>query len=175
MIDDELEQELKTSKMSGKALRRLVAQVRPHRQWVAGFLVAVAVVSILDAFYSYIRKGIVDQVIMAGDRAALTPLLTAYSATALVQALSVFVFIYLVGALGERVQYDLRQQMFSHLQELSFAYYDRTPVGWIMARVTSDSERIAQLLTWGLLDTTWGIFNIATSLVFMIYINWRLT
>jgi ATP-binding cassette subfamily B protein len=175
MMDDELEEELKTAKMSGRTLQRIVAQVRPHWRWVVGFLVAVAIVSILDAFYSYIRKGIVDQVIMASNHAALTPLLAAYSATALVQAVSVFAFIYLVGALGERVQYDLRQQMFSHLQELSFAYYDRTPVGWIMARVTSDSERIAQLLTWGLLDTTWGIFNISTSLAFMLYINWRLT
>ncbi len=175
MIDDELEEELKTPRMSGKTLRRMVGQMRPHRRWVIGFVVSVAVVSILDAFYSYIRKGVVDQVIVASDRAALAPLLAAYTATALIQAVSVFAFIYLVGTLGERVQYDLRQQMFSHLQDLSFAYFDRTPVGWIMARVTSDSERIAQLVTWGLLDVTWGILNIITSLAFMLYINWRLT
>ena len=175
MIDDELAEELQTSRMSAKTLQRILAQLRPHRRQVVGFVAAVAVVSILDAFYSYIRKGIVDQVILTGDRAALSPLLAAYSATALVQAVSVFAFIYLVGTLGERVQYDLRQQMFRHLQEMSFAYFDRTPVGWIMARVTSDSERIAQLLTWGLLDATWGILNISTSLAFMLYINWRLT
>ena len=175
MIDDELEEELKTRRMSRKTLQRMVGQMRPHRRSVVGFVVAVAIVSILDAFYSYIRKGVVDQVIMAGDRTALAPLLAAYTATALIQAVSVLAFIYLVGTLGERVQYDLRQQMFSHLQDLSFAYFDRTPVGWIMARVTSDSERIAQLVTWGLLDVTWGILNIITSLAFMLYINWRLT
>ena len=175
MIDDELEEELQTRRMSRKTLLRIVSLARPHRRWVIGFVVAVGIVSILDAFYSYIRKGVVDQVIVAGDRAALAPLLIAYTATALIQAVSVFAFIYLVGTLGERVQYDLRQHMFSHLQELSFAYFDHTPVGWIMARVTSDSERIAQLVTWGLLDVTWGILNIATSLTFMLYINWRLT
>ena len=47
--------------------------------------------------------------------------------------------------------------MFDHLQKLSFSYFDRTPVGWIMSRVTSDTERIAELVTWGLLDVTWGI------------------
>jgi len=175
MIDDELEEELQSRRMTKKTLLRIIAQTRPHSRWVVGFVLAVAVVSILDAFYSYIRKGIVDQVIVAGDRTALAPLLTAYSATALIQAVGVFVFIYLVGTLGERVQRDLREQMFGHLQELSFAYFDHTPVGWIMARVTSDSERIAQLVTWGLLDTTWGILNIVTSLAFMLYINWRLT
>jgi ATP-binding cassette subfamily B protein len=92
----------------------------------------------------------------------------------LVQAVMVFGFIYLAGILGERVQYDLRRKLFNHLQDLSFSYFGRTPVGWIMARVTSDSERIAQLVTWGMLDVTWGILNIATAFVFMMAINWRL-
>jgi ATP-binding cassette subfamily B protein len=65
--------------------------------------------------------------------------------------------------------------MFEHLQNLSLAYYDRTPVGWMIARVTSDSETISLLLTWGLLDITWAAFNILTALGFMLYINWRLT
>ena len=83
-------------------------------------------------------------------------------------------FIYLAGVLGERVQYDLRKKMFNHLQELSFSYFGRTPVGWIMSRVTSDSERVAQLVTWGMLDVTWAFFNIAGAMAFMLYINWRL-
>jgi ATP-binding cassette subfamily B protein len=72
------------------------------------------------------------------------------------------------------VQYDLRKKMFNHLQDLSFSYFDRTPVGWIMSRVTSDSERIAQLVTWGLLDITWAVLNITTAVIFMLIINWKL-
>ncbi len=83
-------------------------------------------------------------------------------------------FIYLAGVLGERVQYDLRKRMFNHLQELSFSYFSRTPVGWIMSRVTSDSERIAQLVTWGMVDVTWAVFNIVTAMIFMLWINWQL-
>jgi ATP-binding cassette subfamily B protein len=64
--------------------------------------------------------------------------------------------------------------MFIHLQELSLSYYNVTPVGWIMSRVTSDSERVAELVTWGLLDITWGIMNIATAAFFMLMINWQL-
>jgi ATP-binding cassette, subfamily B, bacterial len=63
------------------------------------------------------------------------------------------------------VRYDLRKKLFNHLQDLSFSYFDRTPVGWIMARVTSDTERIAELVTWGMLDVTWGIMNILTGLL----------
>ncbi len=64
--------------------------------------------------------------------------------------------------------------MFNHLQDLSFSYFDRTPVGWIMSRVTSDSDRIADLVTWGLLDVTWAVMNIVTAMFFMLLINWRL-
>ena len=72
------------------------------------------------------------------------------------------------------MQYDLRKKLFNHLQELSFSYFSKTPVGWIMSRVTSDSERIAQLVTWGMLDVTWAFFSIGASMYFMFRLNWRL-
>jgi ATP-binding cassette subfamily B protein len=91
-----------------------------------------------------------------------------------IQALNVFGFIYFAGVLGERVQYDLRKMMFSQLQKLSLSYYNKTPVGWLMSRVTSDSERVASLVTWGFLDIVWGTLNIITATYFMITINWKL-
>jgi ATP-binding cassette subfamily B protein len=168
------EEEEHKTQVNIKTLLRILAQAKPHWKWLLGFLVTIAIVSVLDSVYTYLRKQIVDQVIVAGNQAAFTQAVVAYAATILVQAAGVFGFIYLTGVLGQRVQYDLRQGMFNHLQELSFAYFNRTPVGWIMARVTSDSERVAELITWGLLDVTWGVLNIATSAFFMLVINWRL-
>jgi ATP-binding cassette subfamily B protein len=77
--------------------------------------------------------------------------------------------------LGQRVRYDLRKRVFDHLQNLSFSYFDRTPVGWIMSRVTSDTERMAELVTWGMLDVTWATMNIIMGLLFMSTINLPLT
>jgi ATP-binding cassette subfamily B protein len=174
VADIEFEEEEFTTQFSGNTLRRILAQVTPHWPWVAGFVATVAVVSVLDAFFTYLSKQIIDVAIVPGDRAALYRFIEIYGALILVQAVMVFGFIYLAGILGERVQYDLRRKMFDHLQELSFSYFSRTPVGWIMSRVTSDSERIAQLVTWGMLDVTWGILNIATAFTFMMLINGRL-
>jgi ATP-binding cassette subfamily B protein len=174
VADIEFEEEEFTTQFSGNTLRRMTAQVTPHWPWVAGFLATVAVVSVLDAFFTYLSKQIIDVAIVPGDRAALYRFIEIYGALILVQAVMVFGFIYLAGILGERVQYDLRRKMFDHLQDLSFSYFSRTPVGWILSRVTSDSERIAQLVTWGMLDVTWGILNIATAFTFMMLINWRL-
>ena len=174
MSNSDYEEEDFSAQFNGRTVLRILAQTRPHWKWVVGFLVTVALVSFQDAYFTYLGKRIVDEGIGAGDLAALSRIVLTYASMLLVQAVGVFTFIYLAGVLGERVQYDLRRKMFDHLQDLSFSYYDRTPVGWLMARVTSDSERISQLVTWGLLDSTWGLLNIATAMTFMAIINWRL-
>lgn len=171
--DDDLDADLSSS-LRGRTLLRILAQTRAHWRWVVGFLLTVALVSFQDAYFTYLGKRIVDEGIGAGNLDALAHIVGIYAGLLLVQSAAVFAFIYLAGVLGERVQYDLRRQMFNHLQELSFSYYDRTPVGWLMARVTSDTERIAQLVTWGLLDTTWGLLSIVSAMAFMLVINWRL-
>jgi len=167
------EEEFQTS-FSGKSFIRVLTLAKPHWKWVAAFILSVATVAALDSIFTYISKLIVDRGILAGDRAALLQYLTSYGALIIMQAAGVFGFVYTAGILGERVRYDLRKMMFNHLQELSLAYYSRTPVGWIMSRVTSDSERVADLVTWNMLDASWAVMSIVSSMIFMFIINWQL-
>lgn len=174
MSDFEFEEEEFTTQFNGQTIKRIAKQIQPHWRWVLGFVLLVILVSVLDAVFTYFSKLVIDQGIVAGDRDRLVELMEWYAGLILVQAAAVFGFIYLTGILGERVQYELRRQMFEHLQQLSFTYFGKTPVGWIMSRVTSDSERVSQLVTWGLLDVTWGTINLTTTLIFMFIINWKL-
>jgi ATP-binding cassette subfamily B protein len=170
----EFEEEEFTAEFNGRTLLRILAQAKPYWRWLAGFLLSIAMVSVLDSYFTFLSKRIVDEGIVAGDKATLTHIITIYGSLIVVQAIGVFGFIFLTGILGERIRYDLRKKLFNHLQELSFSYFDRTPVGWIMSRVTSDTDRIAELVTWGMLDVTWGFMNIVTAIYFMMVINWRL-
>jgi ATP-binding cassette subfamily B protein len=172
--DNYFEEEELQSRFNGKTFRRILSLTRPHWKWVAGFLVTIMAVSSLDSFFTYLSKRMIDDGIVAKNPDALVGILIQYAILTLVQSGLVFCFIYLAGVLGERIRYDLRRMMFNHLQDLSLAYFSRTPVGWIMARVTSDSERVADLATWGLVDSTWAVMNILTSMIFMFVINWRL-
>ena len=172
---DQFEEEEFTTRFNGQVVARILKQARPYWMWVVGFVLLIALCSVLDSFFTYQGKRIIDEGIMVGDRARLTRLVSVYGALVVLQAVAVFGFIYLAGVLGERIHYDIRRKLFNHLQELSFSYFDRTPVGWIMSRVTSDSGRIAELVTWGLVDTTWSVLNITTALTFMALINWRLS
>lgn len=167
------EEEFQTQ-FNGRTVMRILAQARPHWPMLAAFLVAITLVSVLESYQTFLTKRLVDEGILAGNREALRDILIQYGVLIVVIAILVLGFIYLAGGLGERIRYDLRRRMFQQLQRLSFSYFDRTPVGWIMSRVTSDSERIADLVTWGLLDVTWGVMSIVAATIFMFIIDWRL-
>lgn len=170
----EFEEEEFTTQFNGQTVWRILQQLKPYRLWVIGFLAAVGVVSFLESYFTYLSKRIIDEGIMARNVDALWQIFTIYGGLILVQAAMVFSFIYVTGLLGERVRYDLRKAMFNHLQQLSLSYYNRTPIGWIMARVTSDTDRLAELVTWGLLDVTWAFMNVSAAVYFMMRINWQL-
>ncbi|MEX2162488.1 MAG: ABC transporter ATP-binding protein [Anaerolineales bacterium] len=170
----EFQEEEFSTAFNGRTILRILAQLKPHWRWVAGFLIMISLVSWLDSYFTFLNKEIIDRGVAARDVDVIVSLVVQYGALALLQAGGVFAFIYLTGVLGERVRYDLRKKMFGHLQDLSLSYYNRTPVGWIISRVTSDSDRVAELVTWGMLDTTWGIMNIITATFFMVLINWQL-
>lgn len=170
----EFEEEEFSTQFNGGTLMRILGQTRPHMRLVVGFLLFITAVAVIDSTTTYLSKQIIDVGIIPGDRDALVEIVGLYILLFVLQAGGVFGFIYSAAMLGETVQYDLRKRMFNKLQDLSFSYYDQTPLGWIMSRVTSDSQRIAELVSWGLLDTVWGITRIITAFIFMLIINVRL-
>jgi hypothetical protein len=137
----ELEEEEYTSQLTGAVFRRILGLIRPHWKWALGFVITIALTSATDAYFTYLNKQFVDQGINMRDTAALVRLATIYGSIILFQAVTVFLFVYLAGVLGERIQYDLRKMMFNHLQELSLSYYAQNAVGRLIARVTSDTGR----------------------------------
>ncbi len=198
--DAKFEEEEFSSQFNGDTVARLVGLLKPHWRWVVGFLICIGAVAIMESYFTFLNKRIIDEGILGGlegelmalyrqvvgfqvpqnltirgNPDALRGILVQYAGLQFASALCVFGFIYLTDILGHRVQYDLRKRMFSHLQTLSFSYFDRTPVGWIMSRLTSDAGRISDLITWGMLDIAWAVLNVGTAIVFMLTINWQLT
>lgn len=170
----ELEEEEHTSQITAPVLKRILGLLKPYTWWVVGFILTIALTSVLDSLFTYINKVLIDEGLTRGNLSIVYQMAAYYGGLQILQAGLVFGFIYLAGVLGERIQYDLRKMMFNHLQELSLSYYSQNAVGRLMARVTSDSGRVADLMTWGLVDTTWAIFNIVTATIFMLIINWQL-
>lgn len=158
----------------GKTLLRILTQALPRWPYLLGFVCAALVVSSLDGYFTFLNKQLVDDGILAGDRQALIRIAIIYGIVIIVHTTAVYAHNFLTEYFGQIVRYDLRRKLFQHIHTLSYSYFDKTSVGWIMSRVTSDSEQMANWVSWGLLDLTWCLTQIITVLYFMILINWQL-
>ncbi len=175
MSDQEhFEEEEFNTQFNGQTIVRIFKQGLLHWPMMLGYLLCIGLLAVLESYFTYLSKLIIDDGILAGDTETLWRIIAQYMALTLAQAALVYGFITSAARLGERVQYDLRKKMFARLQELPLSYYNHTPVGWLMSRLTSDVGRVGELVSWGFLDTVWGILNIVASLAFMLYINWRM-
>lgn len=174
MAEMHFEEEEFDAKFNAHTVLRVIKLAGKHWKLLVGFIALIGMTSLTESTFNYLIKLVIDRGIVAGDTAYFAKLMAFYALLSMVFGGFVFGFIYCAGYLGELIAYDLRKQLFSHLQQLSFSYFDKTPVGWLMSRVTSDTVRIADFATWMLLDLTWATTNIISALIFMFIINWRL-
>ena len=171
---ERFEEEEFDTQFNGATVLRILRQGLIHWRLILGYLFAIVVTSFMDGYLTFLTKRIIDDGILAGNAEQLWRLILQYGVGLLLVALGVMAFIYSASRMGERVQYDLRKMMFAKLQDLSLSYYDRTPVGWLMSRLTSDASRVGDLVSWGIMDLAWGTVNIIVSLSFMAVINFQM-
>lgn len=97
-----------------------------------------------------------------------------YIAILAVQVATIYAFLYLGAKIETGVCFTIRKKAFHKLQELPFSYYDRTPVGYLMSRMTGDIQRLSETIGWSLLDLCWGAVMLVMCSVTMLSINWKL-
>ncbi len=156
-----------------KLWKRIVARARPYRWSLAGLALAGMVVAVIDVLLPRITAAVIDDAVTAGG-GRIWIYGSVYVALAAIMASMVWVFIVLAGIAATGVAHDLRHAGFTRLQELSFSFYDKRSVGWLMARMTSDCARISGILPWTLLDVVWGVFLLSGVTAMMFWMNWRL-
>ncbi len=168
------EEEEFESAFNRQTVLRLLKLNLLHPPLLALYICAILGIAVVDSYFTFLSKRLIDEAILPGDLAMLNQLMIHYGFTAVGLSVTVLGFIYGAGILGELIRYDLCRNMFTKLQSLSLAYFDRTPVGWLMARLTSDSRRVGEMVSWGFLDMLWGSANILIALGFMATISWQL-
>jgi ATP-binding cassette subfamily B protein len=160
------------NRIDTKLWRRILAHARPYRRSLVGLAVAGMIVAACDVALPRVTGAIIDNAVSHGGHIWAYGLL--YLAIGVFMSSMVRQFIRLAGVAATGVAYDLRRSAFAKLQELSFSYYDHRPVGWMMARLTSDCDRISSVLPWTLLDVVWGGLLLFGITVMMFWMNWRL-
>ncbi|HKB50675.1 MAG TPA: ABC transporter ATP-binding protein [Solirubrobacterales bacterium] len=133
----------------GRKLRWMVGLLRPYRGRVALTVVAILAATGAGLAPPYLAGQAIDAGIVTGDTGALTLIVVAFLAVAVVYAIASYAQTYLVGWVGTRALQDLRERVFSHLQSMSIGFFTRRSPGVLISRMTNDIEALNQLVTSG--------------------------
>lgn len=137
--------------------RRLLGYALHYRFEVSVLATCAFFTAVAEIAFPLITRSVIDEIAAEGADANLLLYGGLYAFFTVVLSLSVTGFIWFAGKIRTHVAHDIRMDGFCNLQQLSFSYYDYRPVGWLMARMTSDCERLSNILAWGMLDLIWGI------------------
>lgn len=164
-----------TTVFDRRIARRLVGYVHPHLAVALGALALLTVEGLLQLVGPLLTRRVIDVALPARDFAEVGRLAALFVAALAAQFVTDYGQMVLTSLLGQRAMHDLRRELFDHLQRLSIAFFDATPVGRLVTRVTSDVESLNELFTAGVIA---GIGDLAALLaigVLMFSIDWRLT
>ncbi|HSQ75599.1 MAG TPA: ABC transporter ATP-binding protein [Bacteroidota bacterium] len=155
-------------------MKRLLQYLKPYRWYVAlGILLSIAV-SGMEAIGPYFTKIAVDVNIAQRDAHGLFRTAAAFFGIMAFRGFLQFLNTYLTQWIGQRTIFDLRMQVFEHLQRLGLRYFDRNPIGRLITRVTNDIEVLNEMFSSGIVMVFSDVFTIIGILYFMFSMNWQL-
>ena len=155
-------------------MRRLLGYLRPYRSQVAVALAAIIGASTLQLAQPYLLKIAIDQHIATGDMAGLDVIALAYLGILIASFALEYLQTWTLQLTGQRIMFDLRMQIYEHLQRLDVQFYDRNPVGRLMTRVTTDVDVLNDLFTAGVVSIFGDVFMLAGIMVVLVVMDWRL-
>jgi ATP-binding cassette, subfamily B, multidrug efflux pump len=168
------EEEVLGKAYDGRLMRRLIRYIRPYRWHVAlGILLSLAI-SAMEAIRPYFVKIAVDRDIASGDRHGLLRTTLFFFSVLVIRGFIQYANAYLTQWIGQRTIFDLRMELYRHLQRLSFRFFDRTPVGRLITRVTNDVEVLNEMFSSGIVMVFSDVFTIIGIFYFMFSMDWKL-
>ena len=147
---------------------------KPYKTEMLSMGILMLLLAVTDILFPLLSRYAIDNFIIPRNPVGLIPFGITYFGLVMFQVVIVYFFIERAGKVETSLSYDIRRKGFHHLQELSFDYYDKTPIGWLMARLTSDCRRLGGFISWGVIDFVWGISAMTLISIVMLVLNWKL-
>lgn len=168
---DAFEEQEYTKRFDWGLWKNLLQYAKPYRKKLIFLGCIMVMVGGIDVLFPLMTRYAIDNFIVPGTIEGLWPYAGLYGVLVLFQGINVWLLISTAGKIEMALVYDIRRTGFKKLQELSFSYYDKTPVGWVMARMTSDAQRLGETISWGLVDLTWGFSMMMAIMGVMLALN----
>jgi len=182
------EEEILGKAYDSRLMRRLLTYLGPYKWQVAIALVSIVIKAGLDVLGPFLTKTAVDKYLAhnAGTRSILDPWLSSRAMTGIAQIAALylgtlvfsffceFLQTYYMQWTGQKVMFDLRSQIFRHLQRMHIGFYDKNPVGRLVTRVTTDVDALNEMFTAGVVSIFEDVFVLAGIIAIMMRMNWKL-
>lgn len=157
-----------------KVWTKLFPFLKPFGKNMVVIIIFNLICALIDILYPLLQKYAIDSFIVPNTTENIWTFTLIYVLILVVQVVSVVLFSRSAMVIEMGMGRDLKRAAFVHLQKLSFSYYNTTPVGYMMARVMSDTNRIGGLIGWGLQDMLWGLTYVIGVFISMLFLNWKL-
>src|SRR5271165_4270199 len=182
------EEEVLGKAYDSRLMKRLLTYLRPYRLQVVVALIAIILKAGADVLGPYLTKvaidkylanrteshSLLDRFLSNQPLVGIAQIAAMYLGLLLVSFLFEFTQTYIMQWAGQKVMFDLRAQIFRHLQRLQIAFYDRNPVGRLVTRVTSDVDALNEMFTAGVVSIFEDIFVLIGIIAIMLNMSWRL-
>jgi ATP-binding cassette, subfamily B, multidrug efflux pump len=175
MSDYKGEEEILGKAYDAKLMKRLLGYVKPYKHFVIFAILLNIVVAALGPIRPYLTKIAVDDYIANSDYNGLLIISLALFASLLFQAVIQYFLTYFTQYLGQKTLYDLRTEIFNHIQKLALKFFDKTPIGRLVTRATNDVEALGELFSSGIVMVFSDIFIIFWILGFMFFMDFSLS
>lgn len=154
--------------------KRLIRYVRPHQRWIWISFALLITASVCGLALPYLQGRAIDDYVASGETGGLVPLLVLFVAFAVLEFVMKGLQTYTLDRAGQDALVDLRLGIFRHLQRLSSRYYDRTPTGRLIGRVTTDVEALAELFSQGVVTILGDFVMLAGTVAILLWMDWQL-
>jgi len=175
MSDNRQDDEILGKAYDAKLMKRLLSYIKPYRKYVFFAILLNIFVAALGPLRPYLTKIAIDNYIAKSDFNGLTLISILLLFSLILQAVIQYFLTYATQFLGQKTLYDLRVQLFSHVQKLALKYFDKTPIGRIVTRTTNDVESLGELFSSGIVMVFSDIFVILWILAFMFSLDFNLS
>ncbi len=168
------EQDFAAKKIDWNVWKHLYRYALQHKKLFFTVIAALVAVAAIDISYPLFTSYAIDHFVVPKTIEGLGKFGMLYLLVILVQSSGVITFITFAGKLEMAIAYHIRQDGFLRLQELSFSFYDRTAVGYVMARMMSDISRLSDMIAWSLVDVLWSLLYAIGCIITMFVLSWKL-
>ncbi|MEJ2104782.1 MAG: ABC transporter ATP-binding protein [Ignavibacteriaceae bacterium] len=169
------EEEILGKAYDSKLMKRLLSYVKPYKNYVIFAILLNIVVAALGPIRPYLTKIAVDKYIANSDYHGLMLIGFLLFGSLLLQAIIQYLLTYYTEYLGQKTLFDLRTQIFNHIQKLALKFFDRTPIGRLVTRATNDVEALGELFSSGIVMVFSDVFIILWILAFMFFMDVNLS